>query len=274
MQDKVLQYELERGKRWTCAKDGEPEAMEEIRKSLFKYYEISCEPKRYDTEYFNKYKYLTPEWVRGASDYSLNIEGVDFLIEIKLKNKKFRKTIGGGLTKDGSVIRDYGCESYYLDKVPVYKNMCDFCAHENINPEYFIVFFCGEGNIELRYISLAEIKALVEHGYKGEPLTEFGEGYGIDTGDGRAITYLIPEDTTTDISDKKKVFVKKDRLSELLRQYMTVFYGCNTSGYTFYHLDRQCRAIRNKPESDISIFFSEEEALSEGYLKCTYCGGN
>ena len=278
MQDKSTLYENERKERWSMAKAGEPVAMEAIQKRLFAYYGLLHKAERYDEQYFSRFDPEVEEnsWIRGASDYVIEIDGEDVLIEIKLKNQKFRKTNGGGITKDGSVIRNYGCESYYLDIDPVYKNMCRFCAHEGIDPESFIIFFCGDDNEELRYISLAQINDLVKNGYKGQPLTEFGEGYGINTEAGRAITYLIPEDATIDISDKRSVIKRgtKDRLSQILNHYINVLYGFNSSGYRFYHADRKCGVIKNKPDESLLTFYSKEEAEKNGFRKCNYCGGD
>lgn len=277
MQKKAMQYEEEREERWSMAKEGEPIAMEAIQKRLSTYYGLLKKAKRYDEQYFEKYDPQDDDnsWVRGASDYSIEIDGEEVLIEIKLKNQKFRKTNGGGTTRDGSTIRDYGCESFYLDINPVYKNMCEFCAHEGINPESFIIFFCGDDNTELRYISLAKINELVNDGYQGLPLTEYGEGYGINTGNGRAITYLIPEDATIDISDRSIVFQNEneDRLSHILHHYIERIYGYISSGYKYYHLDRKCSVIKNRPDDVLSYFFSKTEAEEQGFHKCKYCGG-
>lgn len=277
MQKKTRQYESERKERWSMAKEGEPIAMEAIQKRLATYYGLLRQAKRYDEQYFEKYDPQNADnsWVRGASDYAVEIDGEEVLIEIKLKNQKFRMTNGGGITRDGSIIRDYGCESFYLDIIPVYKNMCEFCAHEGIDPASFIIFFCGDDNTELRYISLAKINELVNYGYKGSQLTEYGEGYGTNTENGRAITYLIPEDTTIDISDRKIVFQKEneDRLSHILHPYIQRIYGYNSSGYKFYHINRNCGVIKNKSENVLSYFFSRAEAEEQGFHKCKYCGG-
>ena len=278
MTSKATQYEEERKDRWSMAKEGEPIAMEAIQNRLLTYYGLINQAKRYDEIYFKKYSPENEEnaWIRGASDYVIEIDGEEVLIEIKLKNQKFRKTKGGGKTQDGSMIRDYGCESYYLDIEPVFKNMCDFCSHENISPESFIIFFCGDDNRELRYISLARVIDLVNNGYKGEPLTEFGEGYGINTESGRAITYLIPEDTTIDISDKRNVFKreKEDCFSRILHHYIKRIYGYQLSSYGYYHMDRNCKFIRNKQDKSLSVFYSENEAENNGYIRCKQCGGD
>lgn len=277
MRNKTRQYEAERGARWSMAKEGEPAAMEAIQNRLSTYYGLFKQAKRYDEQYFKKYDLDNDDnsWVRGASDYAVEIDGEEFLIEIKLKNQKFRKTNGGGTTRDGSIIRDYGCESFYLDIEPVYRNMCKFCAHEGIDPASFIIFFCGDDNTELRYISLAKINELVNNGYKGLPLTEYGEGYGTNTENGRAITYLIPEDTTIDISDKRIVFQKEneDRLSHILHNYIQRIYGYNSSGYKYYHINRKCSVIKNRSDNELNYFFSSAEAEGQGFHKCNYCGG-
>lgn len=277
MQNKSRQYEAERKERWSMAKEGELSAMEAIEKRLSTYYGLFIHATRYDEQYFEKYdpQNVDNSWVRGASDYAIKIDGEDILIEIKLKNKKFRKTNGGGVTRDGSIIRDYGCESFYLDINPVYKNMCEFCTHEGINPASFIIFFCGDDNNELRYISLAKINELVIDGYKGSPLTEYGEGYGINTENGRAITYLIPEDTTIDISDRRIVFQMKneDRLSYILHRYIQRVYGYNSSGFKYYHINRNCSVIKNRSDNVLNYFFSKSEAEEQGFHKCNYCGG-
>ncbi|EJV74705.1 MULTISPECIES: hypothetical protein [Bacillus] len=157
---------------------------------------------RYDEEWFEKYDIneKVNEWVKGASDYLVNINvlGNDQVhnsyVEIKYKTQTFRKTNGGGITYSGSVIPNYGCESYYLDVVPVWKNICDFINRNDIPAKSFWVAFVNEDISDVRLITAAKISAILQNGWKGQLIGKYGEGYG-------RIAYLIPEDATIRLAD-------------------------------------------------------------------------
>ena len=91
---------------------------------------------RFDELWFEAYSPDENEWVKGCPDFigSLTHRETRFLfIELKIKDDGiFRKTCTGGATKNGSVIPNYGCQSFYLDIVPVYRNMKDFCLKTSL----------------------------------------------------------------------------------------------------------------------------------------------
>ena len=192
-------YDLERDNRWGMAEEKEPEAIKKICGIIGDRYGIHTYPQRYDVVWFQQYPPELPEneWVRGAPDYLITIESqnCNFYIyaEIKIKAKKFRKTVSGGTTRRGSMISNYGCESYYLDVDPVYKNMNVFANKAKIDKKCFLLFFIDEDFKEINLISLEKINKLVTDGYRGSPMSIFSEGYGTRRVDGfPARTYLIP----------------------------------------------------------------------------------
>ncbi|MFJ8263371.1 hypothetical protein ACIQ4I_15685 [Rummeliibacillus sp. NPDC094406] len=156
---------------------------------------------RYDEEWFEKYDIndKTNEWVKGASDYLLNInitgnDTVFSYVEIKYKTQTFRKTISGGTTLSGSVIPNYGCESYYLDVFPVWNNICDFISRNSIPTNSFWLAFVNEDISDARLISAAKISKIIKNGWNGQPIGEYGEGYGQKA-------YLIPEVATVRLAE-------------------------------------------------------------------------
>lgn len=195
--DNKQRYNGEREKRWMMAKKKEPEAIAAICRILEGASGHQVRNERYDELWFKEFKLDLPEWVKGASDYVLSIDHERYVYaEIKLKSVKFQKTRYGGTTRRGSVIAKYGCESFYLDIVPVYRNMCAFAQETGIDSRNFIIFFVNEELTEVHAISLEEIQRLVKYGYKGKPLCVYTEGYGTDTEYGAAPNYLIPENAT------------------------------------------------------------------------------
>ena len=201
MDNKEL-YNQDREKRWGMAKEKEPEAIEAIRNKLRDILGECVEYSRYDEFWFKKYDPSEPEneWVRGASDYVIRIAGVQYIYaEIKIKSVKFKKTLYGGVTQKGSSVANYGCESFYLDIEPVFKNMCLFTQEVHIDSDNFLIFFVNEEITEVNVISLKEIQDLVNFGYNGQPLCIFSEGYGIDTKNGVALNYLIPVNCTHEL---------------------------------------------------------------------------
>ena len=141
--DNQILYNQERTKRWNMAKDKEPEAIDAICKILTRITGTEISFRRYDEIWFNKFdpRKEENEWVKGASDYVIEINNNRYIYaEIKIKSVKFKKTVTGGLTRKGSNIAKYGCESFYLDIVPVYKNMCAFVDKVNIDSDKFLIF--------------------------------------------------------------------------------------------------------------------------------------
>lgn len=200
MDNRIL-YEQERDMRWEMADRKEPEAIETIRHMLSDILEKKVRIARYDEYWFERFDPGQPEnrWVRGASDYVLKIDGGEdgpryLYAEIKIKSVKFRKTVRGGRTQKGSEIAAYGCESFYLDIDPVYKNMCVFVRRLAIDSGSFLLFFIDEELTEVYAISLREIQDLIDNGYRSMPICIFSEGYGTKTECGPALNYLIPVD--------------------------------------------------------------------------------
>lgn len=70
-----------------------------------------------------------PGVIRGAPDFKLDYDGQTHFIELKIKTTRFRNTVRG----TGYNIPNYGCESNYLDREPVYVNTV-LHAHENQLP--------------------------------------------------------------------------------------------------------------------------------------------
>lgn len=194
-------YRTEREKRWNMAKEKEPQAIKFICDELQRMSGHIFEKTRYDEIWFRRYSVNNEKWVRGASDYLIRIDRNKYVYaEIKLKSVLFRKTLTGGKTKKGSEIANYGCESFYLDVVPVYKNMCAFVEKANIDSRNFLIFFVDEEVSRVYVISLDEIQQLIKNGYKGQKLCVFSEGYGTKTEYGAAPNYLIPKLATTELN--------------------------------------------------------------------------
>ena len=120
------QYNEERSERWKLAHAEEDSAMQRVLRILNTSFSVAkCN--RYDAPWFTFVNPNSTEWVRGVSDYIVDLgNGTGFFAEIKLKRQLFRKTATGGTTRHGSMISNYGCESAYLDKEPVYKNVNAF----------------------------------------------------------------------------------------------------------------------------------------------------
>lgn len=204
-------YAAERVYRWWSADEGEEPAMERVVADVQKLLgrQISLEFIRYDKIIHQKHNPDLPEneWAKGCPDYALRIQLENqevfyyCLFEIKLKYEEFRKTVTGGKTRHGSDIAKYGCESYYLDIVPVYQNMLNFCAEMRVDKRAFILAFASP-NAPIRIISLSKIESMVRDGWltmlEGEEvnirLCIYGEGYGQET-------YLIPKDSTRRLID-------------------------------------------------------------------------
>ena len=203
------QYEQERQARWGMADNGEEIAIKKICDLFSKILDISRDNVKYarlDEIWFNKYNIekIENEWVKGVSDFVIQIsisKEQYILVEIKLKSQEYRKTTTGGATRNGSLVSNYGCNSYYLDVIPVHKNMNDFVLKTNNNFSAFIIAFVKEDFSEINIISLAKINKMISDGWEknGEKINIciFGEGYGQNA-------YLIPKDATTNGKDISK----------------------------------------------------------------------
>lgn len=158
------------------------------------------EVRRLDDYWFDVYSPDKVEWVKGCPDYfglifSGNIRFLFFELKIK-KNGEFLLTKTGGKTKLGTQISKYGCTSFYLDIVPVLKNMNDFCDNAGLPKDKFLVLFAepGAGANGINLISLDAINSMIANGWNGMAIQQFGEGYGKPT-------YLIPREAMTSLTD-------------------------------------------------------------------------
>ena len=212
------QYNEERINRWGMAKEGEPIAIEKICNVLSKKLDIDLSMlkyERYDDLWFNEFPPNNDnEWVKGTPDYVINLNNnKEFLLfEIKIKAQEFRKTKWGGKTEGKSEIPKYGCHSFYIDIVPVLKNMNDFSTKAKLDQKSFIIAFIKEDFSEIRLISLARINKLINNGWTNDEnikidICKYGEGYGADT-------YLIPKDATLNLNDLTKEQLLKILISE------------------------------------------------------------
>ena len=187
-------YNLERNERWELAKEGEKPAMQKIIALLLPSFP-NIKYHRYDEFWFNFVEPEKESWVRGVSDFAVAFsESSGIFAEIKIKSKMFRKTKTGGTTQNGSIIPNYGCESAYLDKQPVFENVGKFLEMFSIPKSSFFFFFDSTETGKVYAISIAEIEELLSEGFDGVAIGMFGEGYGTKTEDGRAVCYLLPID--------------------------------------------------------------------------------
>ena len=270
--DNQQKYHEERSLRWGMARGGERQAADAASGMLQAALGMECTNRRYDVLWHDRYHIGDPEnpWVRGAPDYLLILGGTRFAYgEIKIKSRKFHKTVRGGVTDRGTKIPCYGCESFYLDRIPVYENMCAFARKTGIDPQTFLLLFVSEDFSEIYAISLAEIQDLVENGYQGEPLGEIQEGYGTQTAEGTAPSYLIPVDVTRLIApDNKEYFWAHSSDSWMMPKER--YFAC-TENRWFYHRDRHCKYIANKENKELTYFDCEEQARASGRKRCRTC---
>ena len=191
-------YNRERESRWGMARNGEQPAIEALVKKFNERFSDNIVPIRYDDIWFERYNPNQVEWVKGCSDYYLDIssngnDSVYMYVDVKIKYTTFDATVYGGI-RSGQQISKYGCASFYLDIVPVHRNMNDFCERANINKGNFIIMFTDAKFETIRLISLAEINNLIHNGWKGSIISEFGASYG-------ERSYLIPIDATYRVED-------------------------------------------------------------------------
>lgn len=195
-------YVAERGSRWALERSATPAVLTLIHTMLTTALSLPSRQltfRRFDQDWFAAYPPDQQAWVRGAPDYcgTLWADPLLFLfLELKLKQRGiFRKTISGGVTRNGSVIASYHCPSFYLDVDPVFKNMSAFCLHTHLSPRHFLVVFAkpDAAPADIHLITLQNIHSLVRDGWQGVPLQKFDEGYG-------RRAYLIPQDATMALS--------------------------------------------------------------------------
>jgi hypothetical protein len=267
MDNKIL-YNEDRSRRWNMAKEKEPEAIEFICNALQEMSGHKVEQVRFDKLWFDQYPIEENEWVKGASDYVIRIDESHYVYaEIKLKSFLFRKTVTGGKTQKGSLITKYGCESFYLDIVPVYQNMCAFVEKTKIDSNHFVIFFVDENISKVHALSLKEIQDLVENGYEGKKLCIFSEGYGTKTKYGAAPNYLIPSLATSELDFQYILDHSSDTYIRTLPENAAEYYH---SGTPFYHSNRKCRYIASKPENQVHVV-SEEDIKRKRLIPCREC---
>ena len=113
----------------------------------------------------------------------------------------------------------------------------------------------------LRQILAAEVKE--------EPLGEIQEGYGTQTAEGTAPSYLIPVDVTRLIApDNKEYFWAHSSDSWMMPKER--YFAC-TENRWFYHRDRHCKYIANKENKELTYFDCEEQARASGRKRCRTC---
>ena len=201
------QYNKERSERWGLAHNKEDSPMQRVLEILNTSFSVArCS--RYDAPWFLLVNPENKDWVCGVSDYIVDLgNGTGFFAEIKIKRQLFRKTATGGITRYGSMISNYGCESAYLDKKPVYKNVNAFLELFEIPKQSFVFLFVQESIVYA--ISVAEIEELLNNGYNGEKICEYGEGYGQQC-------YLIPIDTMHKLGTDDMQYFKEHSADKLI----------------------------------------------------------
>lgn len=190
-------YNIEREQRWGMARNGEEPAIKALVQRINNRFCDSIVPQRYDDMWFRIYNPENIQWVRGCSDYYLDILSngnyrTYMYIEIKIKNTCFDATINGGV-RSGQVISNYGCASYYLDEY-VHNHMNEFCNRANIPTNSFVIMFTDSNFNSIRLISLCEINNLLANGWNRAVISTFGADYG-------SRSYLIPIDATHNIDE-------------------------------------------------------------------------
>lgn len=142
-------------------------------------------------------------------------------------------------------------------------------AKAGVDPNSFMVAFTSEDLKNINIISLAEITALVKNGYHGAPICEIKEGYGTDTADGSASSYLLPEDATHSVrADSAGYFLQNASAELVLPKY------CFAGNQWFYHRDRRCKFIASRDDRELVVFDGEERASATGRKPCEYCCKN
>ena len=178
-------YSKEMAARWAKEKEKEHSILESICHTWNKLLNTSLQFERFDQNWFNLFPPEIESWVRGVPDYQIKLSDGNVLwTELKIKDHAFRKTAQGGTTKQGHVIPNYGCESFYLDVEPVWKNMNLFCEKTGLSERHFFLFFATPEDI--RYIPLYIINQMMKQHFWIHPKTkeqmtlmsDYQEGYG------------------------------------------------------------------------------------------------
>lgn len=67
-------------------------------------------------------------------------------------------------------------------------------------------------------------------------------------------------------------YALSDNINYLINLYKKVTYGATTRfNKKYYHHDRDCRYIKNKKDTDLKKFNTDEQAIQAGYQKCLNC---
>lgn len=275
------QYANERSKRWEMGEKEEEPAMREACLQLSKSLNTKVGYFRYDKKWLESFDIDKQEWIKGVSDFVINVCNYGGLyIEIKIKKDGvFRKTLTGGTTQQGSLIPKYGCGSFYLDKYPVYEHVNTFVQAFKINPDSFLFFFVLPDEKKIHAISLTDIRNLIEHGYNGIKLCLYGEGYGTKDKNGEpAKAYLIPVEATHLIGSDDLDYLKHKFMNYILFpinileqedifEYPPTFIG-NNSIPNYHYPDCQFAPINNEKRVE---FHSRQEAITAGFKPCETC---
>jgi len=126
-----------------------------------------------------------PDDVRGVPDLKLFVNNCEWLVELKIKKHRFRNTLHGSRS-----VSSYGCESHYLDDVPVYVNLLKPARKHQIDHNQIILLYAVNPNATTRMsvpltahewqfecISLFDVKKHIDAGR----YQRYGQGYGQTT---------------------------------------------------------------------------------------------
>lgn len=117
-------YKTERAQRWTLESALREPVMALLCQRLEKnHQQQTCLFAPYADRLIEEYQQAhpyehVPNVIRGAPDFTLEVNGKKHFVELKIKTTRFRNTVRG----NGGSIPNYGCESNYLDREPVYAN--------------------------------------------------------------------------------------------------------------------------------------------------------
>lgn len=126
-----------------------------------------------------------PDDVRGAPDLKMHVNKHEWLVELKIKKHRFHNTLHGS-----SSVSRYGCESHYLDEVPVYANLLKHAHNYQIDTKRIILLYAVNPQAASRMpvplkahewqfecVSLFDLKKHIDAGR----YQRFGQGYGQTT---------------------------------------------------------------------------------------------
>jgi hypothetical protein len=82
-----------------------------------------------------------PAEIRGAPDLSVECGNHTWLVELKIKTKRFFNTTNGS-----KGIPNYGCQSHYLDDDPVYINLLNHAAYYRVALQDIVLVYAVNPN--------------------------------------------------------------------------------------------------------------------------------